>query len=340
MKQLSVLIICLLCPLAMMAQRVTSPNGRLSIKTKGQQLFINYEQQEVLELTDFPFGDSFASFNWLFVRNIKEDYQMLTGKRLHCTNEANEYQTALGKNVRLVLRLYNDGVAFRYEYTGIQGNLPPEHAYVIPEGTKRWMQQWCDSYEGFFPLDTTCQVKPVPSYSGVFKSAEGWNNRWGYPALIEPQDGVFALITEANIEKGQSASCLYNEGERFRVTPDETINFQLSTFNFQKTPWRVIVIGSLEDVVQSTLVTDVSNPCQIKDTSWIHPGVVSWIYWAYNHGSNDYDIIKKYVDMAVTLHLPYVLIDAEWDTMKAPYTIEDAVNYAKSKGIKPLIWYN
>ena len=340
MKQLSVLIICLLCPLVMMAQRVTSPNGRLSIKTKGQQLFINYEQQEVLELIDFPFGDSFASFNWLFVRNIKEDYQMLTGKRLHCTNEANEYQTALGKNVRLVLRLYNDGVAFRYEYTGIQGNLPPEHAYVIPEGTKRWMQQWCDSYEGFFPLDTTCQVKPVPSYSGVFKSAEGWNNRWGYPALIEPQEGVFALITEANIEKDQSASCLYNEGERFRVTPDETINFQLSTLNFKKTPWRVIVIGSLEDVVQSTLVTDVSNPCQIKDTSWIHPGVVSWIYWAYNHGSNDYDIIKKYVDMAVTLHLPYVLIDAEWDTMKAPYTIEDAVNYAKSKGIKPLIWYN
>ena len=141
MKQLSVLIICLLCPLVMMAQRVTSPNGRLSIKTKGQQLFINYEQQKVLELTDFPFGDSSASFNWSFVRNIKEDYQMLTGKRLHCTNEANEYQTALGKNVRLVLRLYNDGVAFRYEYTGIQGNLPPEHAYVIPEGTKRWMQQ-------------------------------------------------------------------------------------------------------------------------------------------------------------------------------------------------------
>jgi hypothetical protein len=67
---------------------------------------------------------------------------------------------------------------------------------------------------------------------------------------------------------------------------------------------------------------------------------VSWIYWAYNHGSNDYDIIKKYVDMAVTLGLPYVLIDAEWDEMKNGKTIEDALNYAKEKGIKPLIWYN
>ena len=341
MRKLSSLIICLLCPLAMMAQKVTSPNGKLSIETKGQQLFIDYEQQKVLELTDFPFGDASASFHWSYVRNIKEDYQMLTGKRLHCTNEANEYQTALSKHVRLVLRLYNDGVAFRYEYTDIpDGNLPPEHAYVIPEGTKRWMQQWCDSYEGFFPLDTTYRVMPVPSYSGTFKSAEGWNIRWGYPALIEPQEGVFALITEANIEKGQSASCLYNDGEKFRVTPDESLNSKLLTLNLKKSPWRVIIIASLKDVVQSTLVTDVSDPCKIKDTSWIHPGVVSWIYWAYNHGSNDYDIIKKYVDMAVTLHLPYVLIDAEWDMMKDGKTIEDAVNYAKSKGIKPLIWYN
>lgn len=341
MRKLSSLIICLLCPLAMMAQKVISPNGKLSIETKGQQLFIDYEQQKVLELTDFPFGDASASFHWSYVRNIKEDYQMLTGKRLHCTNEANEYQTALSKHVRLVLRLYNDGVAFRYEYTDIpDGNLPPEHAYVIPEGTKRWMQQWCDSYEGFFPLDTTYRVMPVPSYSGTFKSAEGWNIRWGYPALIEPQEGVFALITEANIEKGQSASCLYNKGEKFRVTPDESLNSKLLTLDFKKSPWRVIIIGSLKDVVQSTLVTDVSDPCKIKDTSWILPGVVSWIYWAYNHGSNDYDIIKKYVDMAVTLHLPYVLIDAEWDMMKDGKTIEDAVNYAKSKGIKPLIWYN
>ena len=68
--------------------------------------------------------------------------------------------------------------------------------------------------------------------------------------------------------------------------------------------------------------------------------MVSWIYWAYNHGSNDYQIIKNYVDMAVTLKLPYVLIDAEWDEMKDGRTIEEAVAYATSQGVKPLIWYN
>ncbi len=292
-----------------------SPNGKISVEVKDQCVVIQYGQQLVLEVRT-PTDQGL-----LFVGKVTADYQMLTGKRQHCQNEANEYQVG-----KAVLRIYNDGIALR----------DADVAYRIPEGTPRWMQQWCDSYEGFFPFATTYKVEPIPSYSGISKSAEGWNNRWGYPALIEPQKGVFTLITEANIEKGQSASCLYNDGEWFRVTPAEGITGKTS----DHTPWRVVIIGTLKDVVESTLVTDVSKPCRIADTSWIHPGVVSWVYWAYNHGSNDYDIIKKYVDMAATLHLPYVLIDAEWDEMKAPYTIEDAVNYARSKSVKPLIWYN
>ena len=53
-----------------------------------------------------------------------------------------------------------------------------------------------------------------------------------------------------------------------------------------------------------------------------------------------YNIIKKYVDLAVSLKLPYALIDAEWDEMKDGKTIEDAVRYAVSQGVKPLIWYS
>ena len=69
-------------------------------------------------------------------------------------------------------------------------------------------------------------------------------------------------------------------------------------------PWRVAMIGTLSDVVESTLVTDVSPENRIGDISWIQPGAVSWIYWAYNHGSKDYQIVKKYIDMAVELSLP------------------------------------
>ena len=313
-------------------EKVQSPNGKLTAEVQENQLIISYNGQQALEMT----VQGIVAQTMESTETVKADYQMLAGKKHHCKNEANEYQCG-----NVTLRMYNDGIAVR------TSDLNPQVsgiAYRIPEGTRRWMQQWCDSYEGFFPLDITYKVVPVPSYSGTFKSAEGWNNRWGYPALIEPADGVFVLITEANIEKGQSASCLYNNGETYRVVEAERMDVAGETNDHKtasgKTPWRVAIIGTLADVVESTLVTDVSEPCKIADTSWIHPGTVSWIYWAYNHGSNDYDIIKKYVDMAVTLGLPYVLIDAEWDEMKNGKTIEDALNYAKDKGIKPLIWYN
>ena len=354
---------CFIIFVSSASAQVTSPNGRISAQAEGSTLVISYEGKKALQME----GLSLDSKGLTFIRSIKDDYRMLTGKRLVCSNEGNEYVASLGEGVKMVLRLYNDGIAFRYDYPETwTGNDPT--VFRIPEGTRRWMEQWTDSYEGYFPLSTTYKVQPIPSFSGISKSEEGYNNRWGFPALLEPEDGLFVLLSEANIERGQSAACLYNgrsseshpssledgrvvtdEGkandkERYKVVPAEFSTLP-TPHSSKHTPWRVAIIGSLGDVVESTLVTDVSNPSQIADTSWIQPGVVSWIYWAYNHGSNDYSIIKKYVDMAATLHLPYVLIDAEWDQMNQlasneGKTIEDAIAYAKGKGVKPLIWYN
>ena len=325
-----------------MAQRPSSPNGKLAIEAAGNGLRLYYENQLVLDIPEVGYEGQTAKPALRFVQKVKADYQMLAGKRLHATNEANEYATPLGKNTKLVVRLYNDGLAFRYELSQLADELLPKEktTYRIPEGVNRWFQQWTDAYEGFFPLTTSYKTLPVRSFSGTFKSADGWNIRWGYPSLFKPVDdikSVFALISEANIERRQSASCLYNEGELYRVTPDKN---DLKISGEWHSPWRVVIVGELADIVESTLITDVSEPCKLADTSWIHPGVVSWIYWAYNHGSDDYNIICKYIDMAATLHLPYMLIDAEWDRMKDGKTVEDAVNYAKSKGVKPMIWYN
>ena len=335
MKRMCVWLVLTGVVMTAVAQQMVSPNGKLTVNVAGSELNVAYQKQQVMKIETSQLSASVAAPKAI---RIKDDYQMVIGKRLHCTNQANEYQWSVSGGGELVMRVYNDGLAFRYN--GLTGEEPT--TYVIPEGTRRWIQQWTDGYEGFFPLATTYKVKPVRSFSGTFKSAEGWNNRWGYPALVEATPGVFALITEANIEWGQSASCLYNDKERYRVVQAEHITGKNSDYEQGKghTPWRVVIVGRLSDVVESTLVTDVSNPSRITDVSWIQPGVVSWVYWAYNHGSNDFNIIKKYVDLAVALHLPYVLIDAEWDTMKDGKTVEDAVNYAKSQGVKPMIWYN
>ena len=304
------------------AQTAVSPNGNIVFEAGEGNGVVRFRGQKVLEVRiPVTAGMLEGATSHL----VTADYTMISGKRRYCVNKANEYR--LGS---LVLRLYDDGLAFRFEQPG------GEAAYVIPEGTKRWMQQWTDAYEGFFPLSTTSKVRPEPSFSRRSLTPDGFNNHWGYPLLVEPADGVFALITEANMERGQSASSLYSDGEVFRVVPDETVEGK----SIDRSPWRVVIVGTLADVVESTLVTDVSDPCRLGDTAWIEPGVVSWVYWAYNHGSNDYEIIRKYVDLAATLHLPYVLIDAEWDEMKDGKTVEDAVAYALERGVRPMIWYS
>jgi len=337
MKRTLFTLLCLTLTAASWAapKDMQSPNGKISVTQSDKGYSILYEGKAVMDLADVGVttsatGQGLKLQDISKARRIKANYTMLTGKKLRPSNEGNEYVCSYtdqsGKPVRLVLRLYNDGIAFRYELTGLKDEqlTGEQTAYRIAEGTRRWMQQWSDGYEGFYPLSTTGKDR---------------RQHWGYPALLEPSDGVFALIAESNIERRQSASSLRNEGdvELFRVWPDKN---EVKLSGKWNTPWRVVIIGKLADVVESTLVTDVANPSQTKDIKWIQPGVVSWIYWAYNHGSNDLNIIKKYIDMAATLKLPYMLIDAEWDEMKDGKSIEDALSYAHEKGVKPMIWYN
>ncbi len=320
--------------------QVFSPNGKVEWREKADGYAVVYHdgnsECEVLDITDVGMlmkdggGKDLKLKTKTPVKAVKDSYTMIGGKRRECSNEANEttylYIDNIGRQQSLTVRAYNDGVAFHYALDGLQHTRPTEEltTYRIPEGTKRWMQKWTEPYEEFFPLSTT---------------GESENRRWGYPALVQPSDNVFALITEAGIERGNSSSSLHNDRnkELYRVVIDENVQ---NTTGRWTSPWRVIIVGNLKDVVASTVVTDVSEPCRISDTSWIKPGSVSWIYWAYNHGSNDYQIIRQYVDMAVDMHWPYVLIDAEWDEMKNGGSIEDAIRYAHDRGIKPLLWYN
>ena len=338
MKQFFVILsMMLLATSPVAARKMKSPNGRLTLTPEASGLRLSYRGHQVLDIPVIGYGSTSGALDFQFTTKIVADYQMLAGKRLHCTNRANEYVATLSPTRAIRVRLYDDGLAFRYELRDLQNQRLPEEqtTYRIPEGTRRWFMHWTDGYEDFYPLATSGKVPEQWPFFDVRND----RNRWGFPALMESANGIFVLLSEANIERQQSAASLFNnqDPELYRLLPEQN---ELTISGEWHTPWRLAITGTLADVVQSTLMTDVSEPCKLTDTSWIQPGVVSWVYWAYNHGSNDCDIIKKYVDMAVTLKLPYVLIDAEWDEMKDGKTIEDAVAYARQQGIKPMIWYN
>lgn len=260
---------------------------------------------------------------------LVEDYDMLSGKKSHCHNEAREYSVILkaegGMGLTVHVRLYNNGVAFRYSCdSSAEFALGPEStAFVIPDGSTRWMSEWDwnKAYERFYPR------------SNVAKQAH-----FQFPFLVQAADNCFVLVTEADVSSDNAAASIYNRGgDSLYVVASDINNGKFTSY---VSPWRVVMVGSLASIVENTLVTDLAPRSEIDDTSWIKPGVASWIYWAYNHGSNDFQIVKKYIDMAAKFHLPYVLIDAEWDEMKNGGNIEDAIKYAKNLGVDCLIWYN
>lgn len=272
------------------------------------------------------------------MQTVTDDYRMLTGKRSHCRNSGNErtytFENNLGQIMDVTCRAYDDGIAFRYSLPDVEAGgerLTQEcTSYPIPDGTKRWIQYYDpSSYEAFYPLMTD---------GGKDMDAEKARH-WAYPVLIETADSVFALITEANLMHGHSASYLDNSSDPGRYTVRQG-SPELPIKSGYTSPWRVVIAGTLADIVESTLVTDVSEPQKISDTSWIQPAPASWIYWAYNHGSKDYQIVKEYVDLGAKMNWPYVLIDWEWAEMENGGDIHDALAYAHDKGLKPLLWYN
>ncbi|MDE6741571.1 MAG: glycoside hydrolase family 97 catalytic domain-containing protein, partial [Muribaculaceae bacterium] len=238
--------------------------------------------------------------------NVEVDYKMLTGKKSHCWNFYEEQKFLLPDGDTLYVRTYKDGFAWKKKGSSKIELIDPQHT---------WLQNWTDCYEGFFPKDQ--ELKD--------------GQRIGYPALVEYKDGIFGLLTESGITSEEAGVSMYALGDN---------SFDLKPDGPEDGGWQTFIVGSLSDIVESTLISDVAAPNKLADTSWIEPGVASWVYWAYNHGSDDFNIIKKYIDLAYELKLPYVLIDAEWDRMKDGKTVEDAVEYAILRDVKPMIWYN
>lgn len=323
MRRAVILLSALLAVGQVHSRVVKSPDGSIGVTVSDSAIMISKNGQDIqkiiVEMNSMKQGR--------IHRNVIVDYDMVSGKRSHCSNKSNEclFSSETGT---MQIKVFNDGVA--YKLSGTQD--APKQEYVIENGTKRWMQTLKTDYEGFYPLST-----------------EGKTGNVGFPALLQYGDDLFGLITESGVGYGHSGAYLeWNDmNSSYSVTyttQPGAINRmtgldQLSDFAHD-TPWRVLILGTLSQIVESTLVTDLAEPCQIDDTSWIKPGVSAWIYWAYNHSSKDYRKVTEYIDLAEQMHWPYNLIDWEWDEMANGGNIEDAIRYAAGKGIKANLWYN
>jgi alpha-glucosidase len=269
---------------------------------------------------------------------VNDLYTVLHGKRSRCSNSANEVVVSFenpGKaKLNVIIRAYNDGLAFRYEFPEKEGTFIVKDeltSYKIPDHTKRWMEKWDLANEAPYSL-----IKD-----------ENLQQTWSIPALFNSTDTTcWYLIHEADLNRTYCGTKLSNVADKssFKLTfpdPGDGDGDSRPSITLPwKSPWRVVIIGSLADIVESTLIDDVSTPSVISKTNWIRPGIASWNYWSNNHGTKDYQVVSKFTDLAAEMNWPYTLFDWEWDVMGNGGNLEDAIKYCYSKGVKPLIWYN
>ena len=359
MKQGFIAVLFVFVTLSAFSEKATvqSPNKKINVSlfcdqnsdTGSWYLQVNYavdgKISEVIPRIDLGLSRSDQDFSkeLKFLKTgkpllINEQYTLLHGKRSHCSNSANEltiyFENPSKAKLNLIVRAYNDGVAFRYQFPEKEGSYVVKDeftSYLIPTETKRWMEK--------FDLGNEALYK--------YMKSDSLQQSWGYPALFNLNNSAcWYLIHEADVNRSYCASRLSNVGDKshYKITFPEA---QEGDGSSQPTitlpwesPWRVIIMGSLADIVQSTLVEDVSPPSVLTNTDWVKPGIASWNYWSHNHGTKDYKVVCEFADLAAEMNWPYTLLDWEWDQMGNGGNLEDALKYIHSKGIKPLMWYN
>ncbi len=344
-------------PLLARKLTLTSPDNQIQVnllesKTQGQwYLQINRSIGEYattvipridlgLKLSDEDLSQELSFVKSSRPKPIREEYDALQGKRSHRVNSANEVIVTLESNskrrINLIIRAYEDGVAFRYRLLGKEETFVVTDeltSYTIPDSTRRWLQKFNPANEGYYRETITGNDQ----------------KDWAYPALFLTRDSsTWYLLHEADLGRSYCGTKLtnYSDKNQYKLTfPDDWNGrhqgeVQPTITTPWASPWRVIILGSLADIVESTLVDDLSKPSAVEDTDWIKPGLVSWNYWSNNHGTKDFQVVKAFTDLAVKMDWPYTLLDWEWDAMTNGGNLDDALEYIHSKGIQPLIWYN
>ena len=146
------------------------------------------------------------------VKDISNAYQLKSGKKMNTTEECREqtftFRTKEDKQFNLIVRIYNDGVAFRYELPGEDGQMhtiQAEHTeFAVPVNGKAWIHpyDWNDRHKPSY--EQYCQSEID------IRSECGHGRGWAFPMLFNT-NGVWMMITEAHLDGSYPATNIDNE---------------------------------------------------------------------------------------------------------------------------------
>jgi len=296
-------------------------------------------------------------------------YPLVAGKAAEARDHYNALTLHLAESagakrrMDLVLRAYDDGVAFRtvlpvQDATAAALVRGEETEFRFPKAFKCWgfnVGRFDSAHEGEYdPVDTT-KIRP--------------HNLFDLPFLCETGTAAFAL-TEADLVDFSgmylTARADAGLGLRAKLSPaldDKRVAVRTHVGAPIVTPWRVVMLADRAGKLnESTLVTNLAAPSRVADTSWIRPGKSTWDWWngptvaaVAKPGSNT-ATARAFIDLAAANGLEYATIDEGWyagagggglvrpgaDVTRPgkDFDLEQVVAYAREKGVRLWLWVN
>ncbi|MBR6064058.1 MAG: glycoside hydrolase family 97 protein [Bacteroidales bacterium] len=303
-------------------------------------------------------------------KTISSPFTRQATMRDHC----NELRIQLKEGITIIFRAYNEGLAYRYCWERVPGNVTNEMVefrfagdwqatvpYVTNFDSTNHASQYNSSFENLYTTLPLSQLDP--------------RRLCFLPLLVHGPNGIKICITESTLLdypglylKGTGqAGILQGENAPLpkRVEQGGHNNLQLIVKEREKFiaenmhkerlfPWRIVMVApNSAELAMNNLSYILGEPSRLTDLSWIKPGKVAWDWWnCWNIGGVDFeaginnDTYKHYIDFASRYGIEYVILDEGWAVNKQADLFQVVpeidlpmlVKYAAERNVGIILW--
>ena len=340
------------------SKSIHSPDGNLSITIqldKDGSLSYSFNAFKQPAILNSPMGyssgksASVPSAGWIIENaehhSVISVWKPVWGKRSVVQDEYNELILNLSgpdasklQHLRLEVRAYNDGVAFRY-------NIPADEKNSLVATAELTSWHFAGDYTAWFYNGENANIGPVK-----LSDSDGKH----LPVMtVKASDQLYMAIHEADLETGDPLVLQSKKGSTtFSVVSDPG---KLEA-NYQSA-WRVILCGKTPGTMVDSHLIELLNPQAKGDFSWVKPGVAVWD-WRIDGAQIDgftysmsYPSWVRMVDFAAENNIRYLVLDANWygpeheansDPVKGDKAndVRKLLQYGKEKGIGIWLYLN
>lgn len=332
-----------------------------------------------LELHGLPSLSHGFKLEKVVLDSLDETWALPWGERDSLRNHYREQvvhlreKTGAQREMQLIFRAYDDGLAFRY-HIPLQDSLQTFQLAdertefdVVGDPTCWWIPGDWDSYEHLF---NTTKVSGIDALSkarhpNLVASTIPYN-AVATPLTLRLPSGVHLSIHEAALVDYPEMTLLVNRAQPGFSTElvgrkDSLKADLVAPFS---SPWRFVQIASRPGgLVESGLILNLNEPNKIGDMSWFKPTKYMGIWWEMHLGKASWDMAsgkhgattanaRKYIDFASANGIPALLIEGwntGWErwigfpdregifdfvTPYPDYNLEEVVAYGRSKGVE------